>query len=92
MKIKRIKGAKSFLSYLGDDVPNASNIEISQFDIYDSWNWENLDNTSKDILVEKWPTREMNLNFPNDTYFRHFSYANYLRKLSNDEISDKKNE
>lgn len=35
MKIKHIKGAKSFVSYLGDHVPNASNIEIAQFDIYD---------------------------------------------------------
>ena len=58
-------------------MPNASNIEIAQFDI----NWENLDNTSVDILVEKGPTREMNLNFPNDKY---------LRKLRDEEISDRK--
>jgi hypothetical protein len=28
---------------LGDDVPNASNIEITHFEIYVSRNWENLD-------------------------------------------------
>jgi len=35
---KRIKGAKPFVSYLGGDVSNASNIEIAHFDIYDPWN------------------------------------------------------
>jgi len=85
---KYIKGTKSFPSYLGDDGPNVSNIEISHFDIYDPRNWKNFDNMSRDILVEKRLTRKMNLNFPNDKYFSHFSYANYSRKLSTDEISD----
>jgi hypothetical protein len=45
---KRIKGVKSFVSYLGDDVPNAYDIEIAQFDIYDPGNWKNLGNMSMD--------------------------------------------
>lgn len=62
---KYIKGVRSFPSYLGDDGPNASNIEISHFDMYDPRNWKNVDNMSRDILVEKEPIRKMNLNFPN---------------------------
>ena len=86
-------------SNVPNDVSNASNIEnlgddceqeILHFDIYNLRNQESLDNTSRDIFVEKGPTREMNLYFPNDKYSRHFSYENYSRKLSNGEISDKK--
>jgi len=45
-----------------NNVSNASNIEnfshdyeqeISHFDIYDSRNWDNLNNKLKDILAEK---------------------------------------
>jgi len=43
-------GAKSFFSNLCDDVPNASNIEIAHFNIYDSRNLEKFDNTSNDIF------------------------------------------
>lgn len=43
-------GAKSFVSNLRDDVPNASNIKIAHFNIYDPRNLENFDNTSNDIF------------------------------------------
>jgi len=56
---------------------NASNIEISYFDIYDIRNWEN--HKSKDVVVEKGPTREVNLNIHADKYSMHFSYANYFK-------------
>jgi hypothetical protein len=48
--------------HVPNNVPNVSNIEnfghdyeqeISHFDVYDSRNLENLNNKSKDILVEK---------------------------------------
>ena len=65
--------------------------QASSFDIYDPRTWNILDNKSRDILIEKGPTREYNLQFPVDEIGgRHFSYDSYSRKLRNGEFIDRK--
>jgi hypothetical protein len=64
--------------------------QASSDDVYDPRTWGNLDNKGRDILIEKGPVRELNLQFPSDANDRCFSYAYYTRKLSNGEEIDRK--
>ncbi|XP_019083998.1 PREDICTED: uncharacterized protein LOC104792657 isoform X2 [Camelina sativa] len=82
-----------------DDVSNPSNIGnlnideqlIPPFDIYDPRNWNNLDNKTRDLLIEKGPKRELDLEYPIDENTkRHFAYKHYFRKLCNGEIDDRR--
>jgi hypothetical protein len=59
-------------------------------EIFDPKTWDNLDNKRRDILIEKGPMRELNLQFPKDNLGRYFSYIFYQIKLSNSEIVDRK--
>ncbi|KAK9750633.1 hypothetical protein RND81_02G209400 [Saponaria officinalis] len=70
-----------------NEEPNISNTFI---DIYDPMNWTNLDNKTRDIIVEKGPIRELNIDFPLDDNNRHFKYSFFSIKMNNGEISDRK--
>ncbi|XP_020263417.1 uncharacterized protein LOC109839403 [Asparagus officinalis] len=72
------------------DNENNDSKYVPNIDIYDPRTWENIDNDSRDILVEKGLERETNLNFPLDKEGRHFSYTHFNRKLSNGESRDRK--
>jgi hypothetical protein len=64
--------------------------QTSIHDVFDPRTWESLDNNGRDILIEKGPMRELNLEFPADAVNRRFSYAYYSRKLKNNEVVDRK--
>ena len=57
---------------------------------YDPSQWENTDTKLKDLLVEKGPIRDNDLNFPIDKDRRHFSTTFYFLKLSNGEKFDRR--
>jgi hypothetical protein len=52
--------------------------QASSDNVYDLRTWRNLDNKGRDILIEKDPVRELNLQFPLDANDRRFSYAYYI--------------
>jgi hypothetical protein len=67
------------------NLPN--NIHIN---IYDPSQWKNIDTKLRDLLVEKDPIRDNDLNFPKDENSRHFTMAYYIQKLPNGEKCDRK--
>ena len=64
----------------------------SDINIFDPRVWDKLDFKMKDLLVEKWPIREIENNkiFPKDALGRHFSCEFYIRKLKNGDSYDRK--
>ncbi|KAJ1278504.1 hypothetical protein BS78_04G084500 [Paspalum vaginatum] len=74
----------------GQENPVVDEQEDNLLSIFDPRTWDNLDNKKRDMLIEKGPVRELNLEFPKDAIGRHFSYAYYSRKLTNGEVVDRK--
>jgi hypothetical protein len=70
--------------------PNGDDQDDYLLSMYDPRTWDNLDNSKWDILIEKGPLREPNLQFHKDADGRHFYYTYYSRKLANNEFVDRK--
>nr|XP_051189952.1 uncharacterized protein LOC127303236 [Lolium perenne] len=70
--------------------PNGDDQDDSLLSMYDPRTWDNLDNSKRDIFIEKGPLREPNLQFRKNADGRHFSYDYYSRKLANNEFVDRK--
>ena len=60
------------------------------FDISDPVNWKNMNNHLRDLIVQRGPIRDNNINFPKDASNRRFSTIHYFRQLSNGEKHDRK--
>lgn len=69
---------------------NDINEDRGALNFFDSINWNEMDQGFRDLLVEKGPMRDNNVNFPIDDVGRHFSIANYVRYMLNGEKRDRK--
>ena len=54
------------------DIRNDDEQDYSLLSLFDPRTWDNLDNSKRDILIEKGPVRELDLEFPIDVTGRHF--------------------
>ncbi|XP_062006039.1 uncharacterized protein LOC133723237 [Rosa rugosa] len=57
----------------------------ANLNIFDPRVWDSLDSKMRDLVVEKGPITEYDINFPKDELGRHFSSEFYVRKLLNGE-------
>ncbi|XP_020240896.1 zinc finger MYM-type protein 5-like [Asparagus officinalis] len=73
-----------------EDLVQQENLERRPSNINDPGNWKNIDQRLRDLLVERGPKRNDNLDFPKDSEGRHFSSTHYIRNLSNGEHHDRK--
>ncbi|TVU00149.1 hypothetical protein EJB05_54459, partial [Eragrostis curvula] len=64
--------------------PDIDDEQNSLPSIYDPRMWDSLDNNARDILVEKGPVREYNLEFPKDKFDPVMQ--DHIRRIQNSEI------
>ena len=71
---------------LDENIINKESKELNQnsnlisINIYDPGRWKNIDTKLIELLVERGPIREHEINFPKDENSRHFSTTFYIRK------------
>ena len=81
---------------LDEDRKNKDSVEVIETqssiseNIYDPGHWKNIDTKLRDLLVERGPIRDYDLEFPKDENNRHFSTIHYIRKLPNGEKYDRR--
>uniref|UniRef100_A0A8I7BIZ4 Uncharacterized protein n=1 Tax=Hordeum vulgare subsp. vulgare TaxID=112509 RepID=A0A8I7BIZ4_HORVV len=63
-------------------IPSVDEQQPFTVDILDPQSWDNLDNKSRHILVEKGPVREDKILFPSDSSSRHFFSGSYYFRLA----------
>ncbi|XP_052624955.1 uncharacterized protein LOC111902792 [Lactuca sativa] len=94
-----VDNSKGPIETSNEPIENFNDLENNDFidkssdiNIFDPRVWDKLDLKMKDLLVEKWPIREIeNYNFfPKDALGRHFSCEFYVRKLRNGDSYDRK--
>ena len=79
-----------------EDRRNKDSVELNETqsyiseNIYDLSQWKNIDAKVRDLLVERGPIRDYDLEFPKDENNRHFSTIHYIRKLPNGEKYDRR--
>ena len=69
---------------------NAMEFVPLSFDISDPVNWKNMNQHLRDLIIQRGPTRDNNIDFPKDVSNRRFSTIHYFRQLSNGEKHDRK--